>query len=77
MSLEVRVNSGFKNATDYIRDTVTNNLVQAKRLKKININDKDLEAINNIIVMSFEQGLNASFRQIDSVVKEIKSEYGA
>jgi len=77
MSLEVRVNSGFKNATDYIRDTVTSNLVQAKRLKKINVSDKELEAINNIIVMSFEQGLNASFRQIDSVVKEIKSEYGS
>lgn len=76
MSIDVRVNSGFKNAVDFIRDTVTSNIVQAKRLNKVNVSDKDLEAINNIIIMSFDQGLNGAFRQIDSVVKEIKRENG-
>lgn len=76
MSLELKVSTSFKNSIDVVKDKIISNLLEAKGQGKIKIDKKDFDALCNIIVMSFDQGTMNSFTQIDSLIKEIKKEYG-
>jgi len=76
MSLELKVSTTFKNSIDVVKDKVLSNLLEAKGQGKFNVEKKDFEIMCNLIIMSFDQGSINSFSQIDSLVKEIRKEYG-
>jgi len=76
MSLELKVSTTFKNSIDVVKDKVISNLIEARGQGKIKIEKKEFDAICNMIIMSFDQGSLNSFSQIDTLVKEIRKEYG-
>lgn len=76
MSLELKVNTNLKVSLDITRDKVLANLLEARGLGKFQLNDRDFNAVCNIIQGSFDQASQSVFRNADGLVKEIKREYG-
>jgi len=75
MSLELKVNTSFKHSIDFVKDRVLSNLNEARGKGLFKLNDREFESLYNIVSMSFDQGNTGAFKQIDSLVKEIKKDY--
>ncbi len=71
MSLELKINTSFKNSMDFMRDKVVANLNEA-RGTKFNISDRDFQTLCNLVILSFDQCSPGVFKQADSLVKDIK-----
>lgn len=72
MSLELKVNTSFKHSIDFMRDRVITNLAEARAQKKIKVDQKDFEAVCNLITMSFDQASAGVFKQADGLVKDLQ-----
>jgi hypothetical protein len=77
MSLDLKVNSNLKTSIDHIKNSVIANLSEARGLRKFNIDERDFQAICNIVILSFDQGSTGAFKNAQSLVNEIKKEYGS
>ena len=75
MSLELKVNTSFKHSIDFVKDRVVSNIVEARTRGMFKLNDREFEALCNIVNMSFEQAGSGAFKQIDSLVRDIKKDY--
>jgi len=76
MSLELKINSNLKVSLDITRDKVLSNLQEARGQGKIKVNDRDFNAICNLVQASFEQASQGAFKNSESLVNELKREYG-
>jgi len=76
MSLDLKVNTNLKNSIDFIKNSVVSNLVSAKGQGKFEISERDFQAICNIVSLSFDQASNGAFKNAQSLVNDIKKEYG-
>lgn len=77
MSLELKVNSNVKSSIDFIKNSVISNLVSAKGQGKFEINERDFQAICNIVALSFDQASVGAFKNTQNLVEEIKKDYGS
>ena len=75
MSLELKVNTSFKHSIDFVKDRVVSNIVEARTRGMFKLNDREFEALCNIVNMSFEQAGSGAFKQIDALVRDIKKDY--
>jgi len=76
MSIELKVNTNLKVSLDLTRDIVVSNLLEARGQGKFRLDDRDFNAVCNIIQGSFDQASQSAFRNADNLVKELKKEYG-
>jgi len=76
MSIELKVNTNIKTSIDLIKNSIVANLSEARGKGKFSISDRDFENLCNIVILSFDQGQSIAFKNIQSVVSEIKKEYG-
>jgi len=75
MSLELKVNTNLKVSLDITRDRVVSNLLEARGQGKFRLEDRDFNAICNLIQLSFDQASQNVFSNADNLVREIKREY--
>lgn len=75
MSLELKVNTSFKHSIDFVKDRVISNLVEARSRGMFKLNDREFEALCNLVNMSFDQAGSGAFKQIESLVRDIKKDY--
>ena len=77
MSLELKVNTNVKTSIDFIKNNVVSNLLSAKGQGKFEVSERDFQTICNIVEMSFDQGSIGAFKNTQSLVNEIKKDYGS
>lgn len=76
MSLELKINSNLKVSLDITRDRVISNLLEARGQGRINLSEKDLNAVCSLIQASFEQASQSAFKNSESIIKELKEAHG-
>lgn len=77
MSLELKVNTSFKHSIDFVKDRVISNLVEARGKGMFKVSDREFESLCNLVNMSFDQAGSGTYKQLDSLIRDLKKDYAA
>jgi hypothetical protein len=69
---QVEINSAVHTIVSFIKQTVSNNLVEGSNTGKINIGEEELKKISFLISESIDQGFVRAFGELESVTKDLK-----
>ena len=70
MNPETKINNSVSTLVSFIKDNTKTNIVKYSRLKDLNLNDRELKQLLNVVENSIEQAFTNGYESVRKAVKE-------